>query len=144
MFGFTTIESAQVLDPAAWRSAPATVQAALMDKLDIRVTVVGEQVFAASITVNGLPVAGDWRAEKSDACFSEYQLPQEIDRQCRQLVKLLRLRFGGIDLALQDSKYYFLEINPTGEWAWLVDAAGLPIDTAIGEMLCKENTENEP
>ena len=45
------------------------------------------------------------------------------------------LVFGAIDLALQDGKYYFLEINPTGEWGWLVDQAGLPIDEAIAEAL---------
>lgn len=138
MFGFTTIERAEMLEPTEWRSAPAVVQAALIDKLDIRVTVVEEQLFAASITVDGRPIVGDWRTEKRQAQFSEYYLPQETERHCRELVKRLDLRFGCIDLALHRGEYFFLEINPTGEWAWLVDAAGLPIDKAIGDALTRE------
>jgi len=30
-----------------------------------------------------------------------------------------------------------LEINPTGEWAWLVDSAKLPIDKAFAKCLTK-------
>ena len=36
-------------------------------------------------------------------------------------MKSLRLNFGAIDLIKQDNKYFFIEINPTGEWGWLVD-----------------------
>jgi glutathione synthase/RimK-type ligase-like ATP-grasp enzyme len=50
-------------------------------------------------------------------------------------VKDLGLFFGGVDLALVKDRYYFIEVNPTGEWAWLVDAAGLRIDTAICDCL---------
>jgi glutathione synthase/RimK-type ligase-like ATP-grasp enzyme len=142
MFGFTTFECAAALEPTAWRSAPATIQTALMNKLDIRVTVVEDQVFAASITANGYPISGDWRTKKADTNFSKYNLPEDTSIRCRRLVKLLGLRFGCIDLALQDGVYYFLEVNPTGEWAWLVDAAGLPIDTAIADALVREASVN--
>lgn len=56
------------------------------------------------------------------------------------LLKSLGLRFGGIDLAVSDGEYYFLEVNPTGEWAWLVDATALPIDEAIAGALSREAT----
>lgn len=138
LFGFTTFACAEELAPAAWRSAPATIQAALTDKLDIRVTVVEDRVFAASITAKGQPIVGDWRASKAGSHFAQYNLPEEIHRRCRRLVEILGLSFGGIDLALHNGEYYFLEINPTGEWAWLVDAAGLPIDEAIADVLVRE------
>lgn len=140
MFGFTTIEAADSLTPSAWRSAPATVQAALTDKLDIRVTMVGDRLFATSITVNGKGVPGDWRCEKRNVRFTAYELPVEIARLCQSLMGALDLAFGGIDLALQGNQYFFLEVNPTGEWAWLVDGAGLPIDKAIAELLCQESS----
>lgn len=40
-----------------------------------------------------------------------------------------------IDLAKCGNRYYFLEINPTGEWAWLVDELGFPIDEALADEL---------
>lgn len=138
MFGFTTIEEAHSLDPSAWKSAPATVQAALTNKLDIRATVVGGHVFAASITVDGQGVSGDWRSKKGSARFAAVSLPIEVERLCLSFMAALGLRFGGIDLAFQGDQYYFLEVNPTGEWAWLVDCAGLAIDQAIANLLSGE------
>ena len=144
MFGFTTFESTQKLEPEAWRSAPATVQAALTNKLDIRVTVVGDRVFAAAITVGGKPIRDDWRVHKSSVQFNRFDLPVEIAERCSAVVRELGLVFGAIDLALCDNEYYFLEINPTGEWAWLVGSAGLPIDEAIVESLSQEVSSDVP
>ncbi len=137
IFGFTTLESSSALEPSGWRSAPGMIQAALSNKLDIRVTVVEDRVFAASISANGQPIDGDWRTHKLGAQFSAIELPEETAQRCRQLVKSLGLLFGGIDLALCNDEYYFLEVNPTGEWGWLVDAAELPIDAAIANTLTK-------
>jgi glutathione synthase/RimK-type ligase-like ATP-grasp enzyme len=135
MFGFTTFESTGNLESAAWRSAPATVQAALIGKLDIRVTVVEDEVFAVSITSGDRPIAEDWRARKDDAQFRAFDLPQLVQERCRAFTRTLDLSFAAIDMALCDGEYYFLEVNPTGEWAWLVDAARLPIDRAIAKSL---------
>lgn len=135
-FGFTTVASASELEGNAWRAAPTTIQWRVPDKVDVRVTVVGDAVFAASILQDGRGVSHDWRLHKDSVQFRRYQLPAEIEDQCRALVDALGLRFGAIDLAISGDRYYFLEVNPTGEWAWLVDAAGLPIDEAFGEQLC--------
>lgn len=140
MFGFTTFDQAEALTPAPWRSAPATIQAALTSKLDVRVTVVEDQVLAAEITLDGKPVDGDWRTRKGAGAtrFAKHSLPDKVAQRCRQLVRSLDLRFGGIDLAYQGGEYYFIEINPTGEWAWLVSSAGLPIDEVIGAALARD------
>ena len=135
IFGFTTFESAENLHPAAWRSAPATIQRSLIGKLDIRVTVVATEVFAASITAEGRPISEDWRERKGDAHFRPFQLPEAVKARCLAFTRALHLTFSAIDLALCDGHYYFLEINPTGEWAWLVDGAHLPIDEAIAAAL---------
>ena len=47
----------------------------------------------------------------------------------------LNLTFGGIDFALVDEKYYFIEVNPTGEWAWLKTAVKFSIDKEIVKAL---------
>jgi hypothetical protein len=33
-----------------------------------------------------------------------------------------------------------LEANPNGLWAWLEEAAGIPVAAAIAELLAKEDT----
>ena len=47
----------------------------------------------------------------------------------------LKLVFGGIDLIISNNKYYFIEVNPTGEWGWLSSGCNIPIEKAIVEEL---------
>ncbi len=48
----------------------------------------------------------------------------------------LGLRFGALDfLVTPDGEWYFLEINPNGQWAWIEQETGLPISDAIADAL---------
>lgn len=138
IFGFTTFEDSSSLEPVSWQAAPATIQKALIHKLDIRASIIGDRVLAASITSRGKPISGDWRVQKSEATFSRVELPEVVEERCCKLVRKLGLIFGAIDLAFCNDKFYFLEINPTGEWAWLVDTAKLPVDDALVDCLTQE------
>lgn len=135
LFGFTQFVAASIISEGDLQAAPVILQEPLRRKTDLRVTVVGKTVFAVEVTRNGLRIDGDWRISSRDAEYTPTTLPDEIGRRCIALVRLLGLEFGAIDLALQDGRYYFLEVNPTGEWAWLVDAAGLAIDQAVADLL---------
>ena len=137
-FGYTTLIDTDLAKRSNVSSAPLIAQEALEKKLDLRVTVVGKHVFCASVTDGGDPIPGDWRLSKSGAAFKAFELPPDIGQKCAELCKSLGLVFGAIDLALQNGVYYFLEINPTGEWGWLVDQANLPIDQAITGVLLED------
>jgi glutathione synthase/RimK-type ligase-like ATP-grasp enzyme len=135
LFGYTSIVKPSEIAQVPLHSAPLIVQKAILDKTDLRVTVVGEQAFCAAITVGGLKIDGDWRLQKRNTEFSAYELPEEISRKCIEITHALGLTFGAIDLVFSKGEYYFLEINPTGEWAWLVDTAGFPLDEIIAKQL---------
>ena len=120
--------------------APVILQEALIPKVDVRVTVVDDAVFAVDIRQNGKGIDGDWRLEKDNVEYTAIDLPPEIRDRCTALVRELGLKFGGIDLAIHDGKYFFLEINPTGEWAWLLDRTKLEIDREIAALLLKGRT----
>ncbi len=115
--------------------APIVVQEYLYPKIDFRVTVIGEKVYAVKITKNGKGVEGDWRKLKNDVDFIPVTLPIHVTRNCIEIVKALGLSFGGIDLIESKGLYYFIEINPTGEWAWLVNSSNLPIYEGICDFL---------
>ncbi len=136
-FGYTSIIDPSSVTKSELFSTPVIAQQPLKDKIDIRVTVVGQRVFAASITNKGEPIQGDWRLKKTDADVRSFTLPSETTERCLKLVKALGLEFGAIDLALQQGTYFFLEINPTGEWGWLMNAE-LPIAKALAEVLSRE------
>ena len=64
------------------------------------------------------------------------ELPADIVDKCRALTKALDLRYGAIDLiADRDGRYWFLEINPNGQWAWIERRTGLPLASAIVDEL---------
>lgn len=121
--------------PADLKAIPIIIQEFLAPKIDLRVTVVGDHCYAAAVTLDRRGVEGDWRLAKDRVSFEVHQLPDIVHARCVELVRVLGLKFGAIDLALVEGDYYFIEINPTGEWAWLVTQCRFPIDSAIAEEL---------
>lgn len=136
MFTYTNIIGGHELMNSEIGYAPVIIQECLEGKTDIRVTVIGNQAFAVSILKKGLQIAGDWRRiPPEELSYRPIELPRNVKEGLLSLMKELKLFFGGIDLALVDGKYYFLEINPTGEWGWLNSITDIPIDKAIVDCL---------
>lgn len=115
--------------------APIVIQNDLSPKIDLRVTVVGQDIYAVKILIGGDGVNGDWRKLKDDVSFVPVKLPVDVKEKCVKLVQSLNLLYGAIDLVLYEKKYYFIEVNPTGEWAWLVDSANQKIYKSICNYL---------
>ena len=119
-------------------AAPAIYQEEVEKLSDIRVTVVGDRVFAVSIdSQSHQETVTDWR--KGMHVNLEHRvvkLPDDIETNCMSLVKRFGLRFAAIDL-VQDrsSNYWFLELNPNGQWGWIEKRTGLPIAAAIVDEL---------
>lgn len=41
-----------------------------------------------------------------------------------------------LDLCLdQDGNYYWIELNPNGQWGWLEDEAGIPLTASFADLL---------
>jgi len=138
-FIYTTRLTAEHLaDNLAISLAPAIYQERIPKVADIRVTVVGEEVFAVKIVAPHLPDdIPDWRyLEYTELQHIPYSLPHNEQEKCRMLVRRLGLEFGAIDYALTEAgEHVFLEINPNGQWAWLETATGCPISIAIVNRL---------
>ena len=119
--------------------SPVTFQEKVEKSADIRVTVVGNAVFAAEILSQARESSRvDWRAtDDPNLEHRPHELPATLADQCRRLVSILGLGFGAIDFALTpDGRYVFFEINPNGEWLWLEDQLSLPISDRIARWLC--------
>lgn len=118
---------------------PLFLQEKISNKSDIRVTIVGETIFAVSIVKNNSEDV-DWRRPEIDKEYNICKLPINIEKKLLQLNKSLGLIYSAIDLILSpNGDYYFLEINPVGEWGWLENEVGCNIsDLLIKELLCLE------
>lgn len=128
------IEGAEIND-SNLNIAPIIIQDYITPKIDIRVTVIGGTLYPVRILKEGKGIEGDWRIFKNDIDFVPFDLPVNISDKCIKLVQMLGLAFGGIDLIESEGSFYFIEVNPTGEWAWLVKNAGLKIYEGICDYL---------
>ncbi|MEK3820321.1 ATP-grasp domain-containing protein [Cytobacillus sp. FSL W8-0315] len=130
----SVVKGSEVLDSYI-STSPLVLQDYIHPKVDVRVTVIGDKVYPVKIEKDGEGIDGDWRLEKYNISYIPFNLPQKIEQYCVEVVKALDLAFGGIDLIESEGKYYFIEVNPTGEWAWLVDNADLKIYKGICDYL---------
>lgn len=121
-------------DKEAISAAPAIYQTEIVKQRDLRVTVVGERVFAVAIdSQSRSETATDWRrGSVPDLAHELIELPADVEALCVRLVQQLDLRFGAIDLVLDaEGRHWFLECNPNGQWAWIENRTGAPISSAI-------------
>jgi glutathione synthase/RimK-type ligase-like ATP-grasp enzyme len=126
--------------------APCILQKRLVKKSELRVTVIGEKVFAAELGSNFLG------GEEQDhdnidihhyLCASNFpikkieSLPDRILNGCISLVKSLGLKYGAVDFAIEkdSNRPIFLEINPTGEWYWIESKTGLKMTDAVADLI---------
>lgn len=116
-----------------YAAVPAVYQEAVSRRYDVRAVVVDENVFA--VAIDGSNLEADWRiAEISGEklAYSWINLPRDVEQACISIVREFGLRYSSIDLInAPDGKYIFLELNPSGQWAWLEQITGCPIRDAI-------------
>ncbi|MGK7898742.1 MAG: MvdD family ATP-grasp ribosomal peptide maturase [Xenococcus sp. (in: cyanobacteria)] len=139
---FTNPVTAEDLEHlAGLRFCPMTFQENIPKALELRTTIVGQQIFTASIDSQRLPRArSDWRRQGLALLkqWQPYQLPQELETKLLNLMNYFDLNYGALDLLVTpDERYVFLEVNPVGEFFWLEQYAGLPISQAIADLLLR-------
>ena len=124
-------------DAEGLAAAPVIYQKHLEKQCDIRVTVVGNDIYAAAIHSQAEPSAKtDWRQTQEDLGHTAFTLPSTIASATRSLMRDLGLAFGAIDFVLTpEEQFYFLEVNPSGQWLWIEDRLEYPISNRVATWL---------
>ncbi len=122
------------------RYCPVFFQENVEKDVDVRITVIGTNVFACAINSQlDKSTLVDWRKQmflKEFLPHMPHVLPDEVVTKVTLLVQQLGLRFGAVDMALtKDGEYVFFEINHNGQWGWIEILTGLPIAKAIADHL---------
>lgn len=131
------LEDINNIDEEELSLSPTIFQEEIIRKTDYRVTVIGDTSFCVKIT-STTPNTLDWRTIKEGILYERAELPHEITKKCHDLVRELGLVFGAIDIVESKEEFYFLEINPSGEWGWLQKNANIPIAETLVEYLSGE------
>jgi len=120
------------------KNCPTIIQCYIEKDFELRITIVGEKVFACAIhSQNSSRTTEDWRRyDLPNTPHKIYTLPPEVESSCKALLKKLGLPFGCIDMVVTpEGKHVFLEINPNGQWLWIEQLTGLPISESIADLL---------
>jgi glutathione synthase/RimK-type ligase-like ATP-grasp enzyme len=142
------INSEKIVSPNRIMKIPSIYQQYIRKKYDIRVTVFGEKVFPVEIHSQGPPDSRiDWRKSSDlNMVQKEHVIPKKIQENCLRMTSYFGLEFGAIDMVLSPkNEYFFLEINPNGQWAWLEQRTNYKLtDTLIdllliGKGVCQKN-----
>jgi hypothetical protein len=104
--------------------------------VDLRVTVVGKQIFPAEINIDRGDYPVDFRMNYDRMRVQTTSLPAEVEQGIRLLMEKLGLVYGAIDFRRTESgEHVFLEINPAGQWLFIEQHTRQPITDAMADAL---------
>jgi glutathione synthase/RimK-type ligase-like ATP-grasp enzyme len=118
--------------------APCILQERLNKKSELRVTIVGEKVFAAELDTTGIPNCRDdlHRCTVSEIPKKAVKLDNAIEEACLKIMKAFGLNYGAFDFILNDKNQpYFLEVNPAGDWYWIEHDTNMHITDAMVSLI---------
>lgn len=120
---------------------PYIFQVQIQKRADVRVTVMGDRVFAVRIhSQDRRETRADFRRTDPTRLRHEpIQLPTEVETACAAMVRKAGCLFGAIDLAERDNgSFVFFENNPSGQWVWIEQMTKLPLRSALVDLLVRE------
>lgn len=120
------------------RLAPMQFQERVRKALELRVTIVGAQVFTAAVDSSESALGAlDWREDPELVKgFVPHDLPLVERTQLLALCDRMGLNFATADIILTPGgEHVLLEVNSTSYYDFVEDATGLPISEAVADLL---------
>ncbi len=118
--------------------APCILQERLKKKSELRVTIVGEKVFATELQTETIPVCCDdlHRGTLSEIPKRAVKLDNATEASCLKMMNIFGLKYGAFDFILDGrNQLYFLEINPSGDWYWIENDTKQPITETMVNLI---------
>lgn len=112
---YTTRVNSSYLDNAY----PWYLQQEIFALSDVTIVYVNGKTFAFELIRNKDTV--DWRKEinRSEQQWEVHIINEDFTNNVILFMNDIGLNYGRLDFLYNESAYYFLEVNPNGQWAWL-------------------------
>ena len=147
-YGFFTnvVELRHLNNLAEIMVTPCLFQEHIRKQADIRVTVVGGEVFAALIDSQGDERTRTDFRHNPHLPVRRFELPGDVQQKLLSLLKRWRIQFAACDFALSEQgELVFLEANVVGNWLWIEGALGMPVSKTIAKQLdaaCRKRSQS--
>ena len=119
-------------------NAPSYVQRYIEKRFEYRIMVIGREVISCRMSSQETEKTSvDWRHYDLDNTpHEDIPVPGEVAVKLLDFMSQINLRYGAIDMIeTPGGDFVFLEVNPSGQWDWINNLAGLDIPGAVGRML---------
>jgi glutathione synthase/RimK-type ligase-like ATP-grasp enzyme len=108
-------------------------------------TVIGDAFFAYeihSVDPDG-STALDWRGQPpNSSSYTKCFPPPSVCEMVLKFMRALGIRFGAFDFSIDmDGRWVFLEVNPSGQFAWLEIATGDKLIDSLIDLLLRTGYE---
>ncbi|WP_413801511.1 ATP-grasp ribosomal peptide maturase [Streptomyces iranensis] len=121
-------------DFAGVTASPTLPQQRVSKRADIRLTCVGDELFAARKLSD--PKEVDGRFADNGALWSPARIPDRIAGAVRAYMSLTQLAYGAFDFAEDDDgTWWFLECNQGGQFGFIELETGQPIAETVAAWL---------
>lgn len=114
------------------RYAPAYFQSYIEKDYELRITMIGDSCHA--IRINSADKI-DWRKPNNSVSYNAVEIDNDLKLRCLKFMRHLNMDFGCFDFIVKDEKYFFLEMNANGQWAWIDEVAGFSISKSLVSYL---------
>lgn len=127
---------------------PSTLQSYIDKSVELRIFFIDNHFFASAIFSQESEVTKiDFRLNVIDSLpcrMVPYTLPVSIKAKLKKLMRRIGLNTGSIDMIVSpNNEYYFLEVNPFGQYGWVADLCNYPIDKTIASFLKRKHDERQ-
>ena len=124
------------IDQVRW--SPVIFQEYVPADVDVRVIVVGDDVYAGAIHSQDMEYRYDYRMHLDEVRIEASVLPTDVTDKLLAYMRRLGLEYGAIDMRrTPDGDYVFLEVNPAGQWLFVEQRTGLPIAARLADLLTR-------
>lgn len=110
---------------------PTIIQELINFSKEARVTVVGQKVIGSVLQKTSNE--GDWHHDDiREINMAELEVPKNIKEKCVEFLRESNLDYGAFDFMITpENDWFFLEVNPLGDWRWVELHTGQQITNEI-------------
>jgi len=139
---YTNPVNKELVDKAPDEFFPSLIQYEIQKKYELRIFFLGDKFWAMAIfSQKDDQTKGDYRRynqEKGNRNVP-FLLPDDLKEKLYKLMSKLGLNCGSIDLIVStDNTYYFLEVNPIGQFGNVSHICNFQLEKEVAQKLCEK------
>ncbi|HWA64308.1 MAG TPA: hypothetical protein VG866_00395 [Candidatus Paceibacterota bacterium] len=137
---FTQLVTPEIIDQFHLiKYAPVCLQELVEKNADLRITVVGQQIFSCRIDSQSQESTRfDSRRFDVKTKYDIWSISTEAKNNILRFMKHFEINFASFDFALNSkNEVIFFEMNPNSQFVFVEEATGLPITDALIDFLVK-------